>query len=374
MSSKWQKPFTAVGVLMVISTQLPAAELQSSPPASEAAAPTSNSALAAVPANTWRKVAGFAPAPKGILAYSGGAFDTRNGQFLIFGGGHADYWGNEVCAFSPAMLNWKKMYEPDARERYTNDNIDNVRGKLKDSDRPYTRHTYNQLCFVTTTASLFIFGGCGPGWGSIKPTCPSPPDCWSYSFKDNRWSQLYAGPGSPTGDGFACCYDSKRNVVWAYSGIGDLRQFDLAGKVWSAHPLKADVKDFGTYNYQLTYLPKSDRVLLIGSGQTGTIDPNTFTIERHALENCSGKAGVAYLPEHEAAVYVTLPGEGLDYRMAVFDCAKGQWHDWQAEGKPTSDGVLWDRLQYDPADKVVLLVSADGVWAYKPPAAFEFGK
>ncbi len=86
-----------------------------------------NRKLTAIPQNTWEKVAGFAPASTGILAYSGGVYDSIHHQFLIFGGGHADYWGNEVCAFSPATLTWKRMYEPDAQARYTNGNIDNTK-------------------------------------------------------------------------------------------------------------------------------------------------------------------------------------------------------------------------------------------------------
>jgi hypothetical protein len=333
--------------------------------------PTPNPRLAEIPVNSWKRVAGFPPVDKGILAYSGGTFDVAHGQFLLFGGGHADYWGNEVWAFDTATLKWRRMYEPDARERYTNDNIDNRRGKLKDSARPYTRHTYNQLCYATASASMFIFGGCGPGWGEIRPTCPTPPDCWSYSFEDNAWTLLHAGPGTPSGFARACCYDAKRNVVWAYAGDSVLHGFDLPKRAWSRHALKTDIASLGTYNYQMAYLPKSDRVLLIGGGETCTIDPETFAATRHALSDCGGKAGLAYLWRQDVALYVSLPGEGLGYRMAAFDCAAGRWHEWSAENKVAGEGCVWDRLQYDPVNDVALLVGYDGVWAYKPPERFE---
>jgi hypothetical protein len=354
------------------------AALSTAAPPSSSGKPTTRPApdpvLSAISPNSWKKIAGFAAAPTGILAYSGGTFDTVKNQFLLFGGGHADYWGNEVYAFNPATQSWRKMYEPDARERYTSDNIDNLRGKLKDSERPYTRHTYNQICFVGSSASMFIFGGCGPGWGEIRPTCPTPPDCWSYSPAENRWTLLYAGARTPTGYARACCYDSKRDVVWAYAGESTLHEFDLAKKAWSKHAVKADLSALGTYNFQMAYLPKSDRVLVIGGGQTCTIDPATFTAAEHALPDSGGKAGVAYLPRQDAVLYVSLPGEGLAYRMAVFDCAAERWHEWKAEGKVTSEGCVWNRLQYDPADDVALLVGYDGVWAYKPPDAFKFEK
>ncbi|MGA2254750.1 MAG: hypothetical protein ABSG53_08825 [Thermoguttaceae bacterium] len=338
--------------------------------AQEGIKPRLNPKLAVIPESTWEKVAGFAPAPAGILAYSGGVYDSVHNQFLIFGGGHADYWGNEVCAFSPATLTWKRMYEPDAQARYTNGNIDNTQGKLKDSDKPYTRHTYNQLCFVTSAASMFIFGGAGPGWGEIRPTCPAPPDCWSYSLADNKWTLLYAGRGTPGGYAMACCYDAKRDVIWAYGSKSRLSRFDLKTKTWSTHMVRPAIDYLGLYNFHMQYLPKSDKILLV-SNDTCTIDPSTFISQQHSLRNASGKAGLAYLPEQDVVFYVSLPGgeTGPEYRTEVFDCAKGQWQKVQPK-RLTARGAVWSRLQYDPVDNVLLLVVDSGVWAYKPPQRF----
>jgi len=330
-----------------------------------------NATLAVIPERTWQKVAGFAPTSGGALAYSGATFDSVNQQFLLFGGGHGDYWGNEVCAFSPQTLTWKKMYEPDAQARYTNDNIDNANGKLKDSDKPYTRHTYNQLCFVTSSASMFIFGGCGPGWGDIRPTCWQPHDTWSYSWKDNQWTQL-AKTGAPGGVGKACCYDCKRDTVWGFNGEdGDLLcQFDLKTKAWSRHPVKPPICKFGVYNLQMLYLPKSDRVMII-SNEALTVNPDSFETQRFHLDKACGKGGLAYLPDQDAALYVSLPGENPspDVRVEAFDCATGQWLKQEVNGL-VARGDVWARLQYDPVNKVALLVAGNGVWAYKPPPKF----
>jgi hypothetical protein len=338
-----------------------------------------NPKLAALPENTWEKVAGPAPAPAGILAYSGGVFDSTDDQFLIFGGGHADYWGNEVCAFDPATLRWKKMYEPDAQSRYTSANIDNQNGKLRDSDKPYTRHSYNQLCFVPGSG-MFIFGGCGPGWANITPTCPAPPDVWIYSYVSNKWTQLYAGKGTPGGYGMACCFDSKRKKVWAYGHDSSLSSFDLATKSWTSAPLKPEVSYLGGYNFHMEYLPKVDRILMLGQ-DCCTVDPDTFRTERHAFEHCSGKGGVTYLPDQDAVFYALLTVGG-NYRAAVFDCATKTWKEWEtrtmpggAKAKGTEadggEGNVWNRLHYDRVDNVVLLVLADGVWALKAPKKFE---
>ena len=332
--------------------------------------PRPNPKLAGIPENTWEKVAGFAPAPGGILAYSGGVYDSASHQFLIFGGGHADYWGNEVCAFSPATLTWKRMYEPDAQSRYTNDNLDHVHGKLRDSDKPYTRHSYNQQCFVESSKSMFIFGGCGPGWGDIRPTCVVPPDCWSYSLAANRWTMLYAGKDTPGGYAMACCYDAKRDVVWAYGHESQLSRFDLKTNRWSSHAIHPAVDYLGGYNFHLIYLPKADRLLMVGS-DTATVDLDTFAAERHTLEHSTGKAGLAYLVPQDAVLYVGLPGGeiGPDYHTSIFDCSKQHWQTIETKSL-TAQGAVWNRLQYDPIDGVALLVVNSGVWAYKPPRSF----
>ena len=330
-----------------------------------------NPKLTAIPENSWQKVAGFAPAPGGILAYSGGVYDSAHHEFLIFGGGHADYWGNEVCAFSPATLSWRRMYEPDAQSRSSNANLDHLHGKLRDSDKPYTRHTYNQQCFVESTASMFIFGGCGPGWGDLHPPCVVPPDAWSYSLKDNRWSELYAGDGAPGGYAMACCYDAKRDVVWAYGHESQLSRFDLKTRRWTSHVVHPAIDYVGGYNFHLLYLPTSDRLLVVGS-DTATIDLDTFVAELPPrLTGATGKAGLAYLAPQDAVLYVALPGgeTGPDYRTCAFDCGKRQWRDIRTNGL-TATGAVWNRLQYDPIDGVALMVVDSGVWAYKPPGSF----
>ena len=329
-----------------------------------------NRKLTAIPENTWVKVAGFAPTSTGILAYSGGVYDSVHHQLLIFGGGHADYWGNEVCAFSPATLTWRRMYEPDARARYTNGNIDNVKGKLKDSDKPYTRHTYNQLCFVTSAASMFIFGGAGPGWGNIRPTCPAPPDCWSYSLSRQQMDAALRRPRYTRRlrHGLLLRRKTQRHLgLWDESRLS---RFDIKTRTWSTYTVRPAIDYVGLYNFHMLYLPKGDKILLVGN-DTCTIDPSKLVSRRHPLKNASGKAGLAYLPNQDAVLYVSLPGgeTGPEYRTEVFDCVKGEWQKVQAKGQ-IARGAVWSRLHYDPVDHVVLLVVDSGVWAYKPLKRF----
>ncbi len=339
-----------------------------------AAGPTSrpNPRLAAMKPHSWLRIGQAPPSPKGIMAYSGGVLDTKHNVFLIFGGGHADYWGNEVCAFDVAALTWKKMYEPDARERYTNDNIDNSRGKLRDSDKPYTRHSYQMLAFVPTAGKMFIWSGCGPGWGSIAPTCPSPRDAWYYDYAANNWQALAtSGPG---GYGGGTCYDSKRDVLWALPGQSwpPLWKFHVKTGAWSKHKMKPDTSSGAHTN--LAYDAKRD-LILAGVGGDGKrsylINPRTFEVEK--LDTTSfrpgGSGGLVMLPDQDVGLSLTSSG-----KLGVFDFATKKWYGLdEPEGGPKMMGyAVYGRLAWSPIDKVVLFVGPSGTWAYKPPARFTF--
>src|SRR5947209_20519883 len=47
-----------------------------------------------------------------IAAWGGGALDTQRNRLVLFGGGHGDYWGNEVYAFDIGTLAWSRLTDP----------------------------------------------------------------------------------------------------------------------------------------------------------------------------------------------------------------------------------------------------------------------
>ncbi len=74
-----------------------------------------------------------------ITAWSGAALDTNADRLLVWGGGHADYSGNEVYAFDLRTLRWTRLTEPSA--------VDRSRGHYADGN-PRSRHTYDYIEFV----------------------------------------------------------------------------------------------------------------------------------------------------------------------------------------------------------------------------------
>lgn len=330
-----------------------------------------NPAIAAMPQHSWLRLGDAPPAPKGIMAYAGGVFDSDHNVFLIFGGGHADYWGNEVCAFDMNTQTWKKMYEPDAQARYTNDNIDNLRGKLKDSDKPYTRHSYQMLTFVPSVKKMFIWSGCGPGWGDIAPTCPAPPDAWYYDYARNKWE--FVADNGPQGYGGGTAYDPKRDVIWALPGKSwsPLYKFDVKTAKWSKHTLKPEIPA----NVHLNLAVNEERDLIVAAqGSDGKnchlIDPESMTAEKVDTSDYqpSGSGGLIMLPDQGVAL--SLKG---DPTLGVLDFDARKWFRLDGpDGGPKMLGyAVYGRLRYSPIDKVALFVGPAGVWAYKPPEKYD---
>ena len=44
--------------------------------------------------------------------WSGGTYDPNHDKFLVWGGGHNDYYGNELYAFDLKTLSWELLTQP----------------------------------------------------------------------------------------------------------------------------------------------------------------------------------------------------------------------------------------------------------------------
>ena len=84
-----------------------------------------------------------------VAAWSGGAFDTRRNRLVLWGGGHTDYHGNEVYAFSVESMSWERVTEPNPAPRL--DFETNADGT------PNCRATYNGLAYLVHADRLFSF-------------------------------------------------------------------------------------------------------------------------------------------------------------------------------------------------------------------------
>ena len=119
-------------------------------------------ALPEVPPGQWREIpdsslaasgllAGLGASANRITAWSSAALDPATSRLLVWGGGHADYAGNEVYAFDLATQRWTRLSEPSPSDRERTDTYAD--------GAPRSRHTYNYIEFVPAAKRMLSFGG-----------------------------------------------------------------------------------------------------------------------------------------------------------------------------------------------------------------------
>lgn len=239
-----------------------------------------------------------------VSCWSGAAFDRNGGNLLVWGGGHNDYYGNELYAFNVDSLRWKRLTNPTPNPDLCQQvNLDGT---------PASRHTYNGLAFITHANRLFACGGsiaCPPGgcyspnvwtfdmatltWHDMQPTGAAPrTNCenncaydpytkkvyffdeglYAYDYDANTWTRI-----NSTGRyGYTCAVDTKRHLLFNIGHnsvlVYDLARTPLTGTEWATTGGAAFISqsDVG-----LDYDPVSDRIVGWNGGAIYALNPET---------------------------------------------------------------------------------------------------
>lgn len=172
------------------------------------------SLLAATPAGGWVKVntATFASAwptgndavptaygtPAGVVrAWSGFAWDTATSEILFFGGGHANYGGNEMYRWNAATGAWSLGSLPSKFDT-TQTNYPIMGGAA-----PQSAHTYDGNLYLPVNNMFITFGGAAyPQGGNMLNAAGGRTGPWV-------WDPL-KGDGSKVGGGDGTGWDSSR--------------------------------------------------------------------------------------------------------------------------------------------------------------------
>jgi hypothetical protein len=147
-------------------------------------------------------------APNIIKAWSGGTVDQNRARLLVWGGGHADYWGNEMYALDLGTMSIQRIVEPSPATAQSA-----CTGTLPDG-APASRHTYDALAYITHRDRFFASNGgiavCGHGTS----------DTWTYDFAAKRWELMT--PRNPNGPiGTMTVYDEVSRLIY----VKDLDDF-----------------------------------------------------------------------------------------------------------------------------------------------------
>lgn len=175
-----------------------------------------------------------------IEAWNGGVADTKRDQLIFWGGGHTDYYGNEVYALDLRKGVITRLTGPspvtnvnDCPEAYVDGN-------------PSSRHTYGGLVYVPSEDAMFTFGGSKASCGSMSTAI------WRFKIGEKKWTSM-----------------ERRRGDSLYYTPGITADFDAPTET----VIVSDRQDLFRYDPQKNELKRVGRLPEVDYHLTGVIDP-----------------------------------------------------------------------------------------------------
>ena len=307
------------------------------------------------PANTWMQIPhsplmSVAPKPNQfpktwsvcgpssvVMAWCGAAFDSKRDRLVIWGGGHADYHGNELYAFDVQKLAWERLTDPFPEP--VNDQEVNGDGT------PNSRHTYGGLAYLAHADRFFALGGSLAGVGFAK--CDR---TWTFDFDARKWEDRQP-TGKLPGGGFClgCAYDPASKMLYFGSEKNGLFAYDYDKNTW------ATLDDQPAVGMGFTVDTKRGLLVGVGCGHLVVYDITHGNFKQQSLKipgggeviNTGNAAGLDYDPVADRIVGWAAWAPGKIYAL---DWEAKKWDLLQADGGPmptaTSKNGVFGRWRY----------------------------
>jgi hypothetical protein len=287
----------------------------------------------------------------GIFAWSSGAYDSQRSRLIVFGGGHSDYFGNELFALSLSDRLLKRITEPGLPL------APDCSASIADGSQPSSRHTYDTLLYLPDADRLFVFGGSMPPCGYLSQ------DTWTYSFADQAWEpHAPSGPIPEAVPGIVADYDPISKQVLLHDASA-LYRYDVAQDAFEL------LLDEDSIDYHMTGVvePIARKLVLVGAGSVLTYDidgdharSELVTTGGDAIVG-SGYPGLAY--DSEGGKIVAWNGGDTAYELDLESRA------WTALSSPNGPGDAnetgtYKRWRYVPGQKSFVLVNGPNQNAY----------
>lgn len=251
-----------------------------------------------------------------IGAWSGGIADTARNRLIIWGGGHNDYYGNEIYALDLNTNKLTRLNDPSPVNGDPPFHSPDCVEALADG-APNSRHTYGGLAYIAHADRMFVFSGSlGCNGGGVGD------DTWTLDLATLKWHRM-----DPTGNRNAHPSPVYFAAMADYDPVTKLVYVDDRGSaLWS-------------YSYERnTYTPLVDTPGL-GLGSNAVIDPKRrqFLIfgpdekGNPALHSISIAAGKHYAMRDLTARVVgcdVLMGKGADYPGLAYDSVLDRIVGW----------------------------------------------
>lgn len=193
-----------------------------------------------------------------ISTWSGGIADTRRNRLILWGGGHSDYFGNEVYALDLNRGTMLRLTDPSP--------VDNVNScpEAYPDGRPVARHTYNGLVYLPCEDKMFAYGGGKSSCGSLSM------GTWILDLSNLQWTRMDPHHGAtPTyAPGVDADYDPNTGMIFL-SDTANFFKYDPGSNKYTL------LSELYHVDYHLTGVIDPERKLFLmfgGPGQLWAID------------------------------------------------------------------------------------------------------
>ena len=303
-----------------------------------------------------------------IAAWSSMTWDPNRHHLIIWGGGHANYAGNDVYRFDAADLRWHRASLPSAVEPLFDDRrFFTVDGAL---NAPISSHTYDNQEFLPQLDQFITFGGASYNAGRIfvldDGVTKTGPYLWDPSRADaNMVGGLDGSQVDPNVTGGRMW--TNRNAI-AVNGTGARRPDSFVNGT-SAYVLEQGVESIlvtespqnggDLFRYQIPSLenPALDRWELVGPG----------------LRSYSDQGAGAYDPVRR--LYLRTAKMGTSYGIVMWNVATAGLANNPIKFVPPNFNGQFvlsklHGMDFDSQRSVFVLWNGDGrIWYLKPPAS-----
>ena len=301
----------------------------------------------------------------GIFSFSGAAMDHMGQRIIVWGGGHNDYFGNQLVVFDIATLQWQLETQPTSVCLFDNPPTYQYTNGL-----PVSRHTYDHIGFIDHLDVFFSFSGA---------TADAPPfnngssysDTWTYAFDGGGWTDRTPAQSGDLGfsmgePGASGEYDVQTQSWYHITQYG-IWVLDFSDYSWTqvnqdGHPgiertsvLDAKRRAIWTYGGDFGGDARLSRYL---------IDTNDFSVV--SVQNLPGATSGAGLTYDSANDQLVVFGNGQSNSVFNYDIGSGNWTEYTSTGGPPATRRVYGRFQYDAINNVFFLIdSVDTVWVWK---------
>ena len=302
-----------------------------------------------------------------VDAWGGAAFDTSRNRLMISGGGHHDYWGNDIFAFDVNSLTWVWLYSHSDRIPHSDfynksypsrdDNFSKwlpyyKRLQVYSDNSPSASHTYDSLIYLPPPFDELVFLG-GTQHKRIHRF-----NIDKQTWKFPKTSLLSARAG------LISAVNTVTGEAYAHSvGDGD-RFFQAIDFTKDTVDKLSEQRGWMDYSYTGALSTKNEKFYYLGNGHFFEIDLRTGNrrsvnaLGDKSIEKKGQNPGVVYLEDQHKIVAWS---GGRD--IFVYDPLTNYWTKLKAFGNksitpgPANKNGTFGRFAYIPSKKAFVLLN-----------------